>query len=284
VAGEITVSVTSPGLEAAEIRLETKKPQVEENGIVQPVLSSQDRLKLERITDFVEKISYRKIIGNITQNQQFPGASLEDYRKEIDAFIFREYSEAGNYPHGYGLLLDQLAINMLRLEGNLIADDFNFLAEQFNGYAMLSDAIDVNNLHVTYTQTLKDYYGMEVLGQNRQIDFEEEVKLIQGIPKNHVPLHIQKPDGSHKEGEVLDDYASNTFTVWSENSVKGIESAFPSYAQLSKDEQVKVYTYIARITPYATYNPIEEKFEFKNGVPLIIPDPEVQKFLPDLKN
>lgn len=282
-AGNITVTVSSPGLEKAEISLKSIKPAAGPIAILQPTLSNKSRLQVERIENFVEHTSFQEIIGRMTENQQFSGINRADYSQEMDRFIRSRSEEASNYSLGYSLLLDQLTQNLVRLKGTLIADDFNFAAEQFNNYAMLSNAIEANNLHVEYAKILKDHYASEVLRQNKQIDFEREVKLLQSIPKDHLPLYIMKPDQEHQTGEVEDNYVAKTFKVWSEDAVSGIKAAFPTYKNLSDEEQQLVFQYIARITPDIAYDSQKKAFLFDKVELLIIPTLDVQSLIDPLK-
>jgi len=282
--GDIIVKVSSPGLESAQISLKSVQPEIKSNGVVQPVLRNESRLQVKRVDNYVENITYQEIIGRITENQQFKGSIKADYRREMDAFIRSNKNEVSNYPLGYDLLLDQLSQNLLKLKGTLIADDFNFIAEQFNNYAMLANSIELSNLHVAYTKLLKDHYASEVLGQNKQLDFQQEIRLIQSIPKTHVPLYILAPDQEHKTGEVEDNYVTETFNVWAENAAKGIQFAFPSYKNLSEEERQLVYNYIARITPHSDYDTQTKEFRFAKEKLLIIPAPDVQSFIDDLKS
>jgi len=282
--GKIKVSVSSPGLEGASITISTIAPEEVESAVVQPKLSDQGRKAVERIEGFVEQIEYKEVISRITENQQFEGRSKAEYRNALDDFIRNNNPEIRDFPGAYNMLLDQLAANVSRLNGDLIADDFNFTIEEFNNYMMIHRAIDLSNLHVEYGDMLKQYYAEQILCKNKQLNIDQEVTLIQNIPSDHVPLYIRKPNANHPEGDVHDNYVQKIFEVWSEDVETGLMTAFPSYRELSAEQLKQVYTYMARITPYVEYNADSGKFTFEERTYLIVPDPNAQEFIEALKN
>jgi hypothetical protein len=62
-----------------------------------------------------------------------------------------------------------------------------------------------------------------------------------------------------------------------------IQLAFPSYKNLNLKEQELVYKHIARITPYVDYDPNLKTFRFEKEKMLLIPSPEVNEYLEELK-
>lgn len=296
-AGRIKVTASSEGLIEGEIILQSFKTEAQKTaerqrargtdkkttGISQPLISQQDRLPVTREEDYMNKIIFKEVISKVTENQKFSGKNKKEYSHALDKFIRQQNKELNDYTIAYPLFVEQLSQNLVKLNGTLIADDFNFLAEQFNNYVMLANALETINLHIQYASLLKDYYATLVLHFNQQIDFEQEIKLLQSIPKEHIPLYLQEPDMAHKTGEVLPNNALATASVWATNPAEGIQYAFPAYKSLSEEERQLAFQYIARISPHASYDRQSKTFTWSKEKPLIIPQADARAFIDDFK-
>jgi len=273
--GKIKVKVSSPGLHSGEIEVKSVSPaRNEQIGIIQPVLSDKGRTAVYKDDSFVEKIAFRQVIQPIRENHHLQGKNIEHFKKSIDEFIIARKSDIIDHTYAYELLIDRLARVLVKMDGAMIADDYNFIITQFNTCMTLNEAIDVSNLHIEYAGLLKKYYAEKILLQQSQIDINDEITLIQSIPKNHVPLSLLKPDEIHQAGEVIDDYVTKTYHVYADNWFDAIEHVFPDFKKFDNARKKRAYEYIARMSPYVSFNNITNQFVFDKNVPLIIPSVE----------
>jgi len=272
-AGKINVKVTSPDLKSGEIEIRAVEPKDEDvEGIIQPGLSDKDRKGVERIDNFTEEIDYMEVLEPIQENYQLTGTTPEQWKQRLNEFILSESPDFNPDQNvAWDIFLEKMTDVVTKSQGELIADDYNFLADQFNRCMTLFEAIDISNLHVDYSQRLKEYYADRIIKNNRQIELQEEIKKIQNIPTDHVPVTLKNPTEENPEGKISDNYVAKTYTIWADSYIRALNYLFPVLKDYSSQEKQRVYDYIAQISPYVTFDEKRNGFIIGREGMLVVP-------------
>ena len=181
--------------------------------------------------------------------------------------------EAQSFPN-YNILLNQLIAIVKRTNGLLIGDDFNFLMQQYNLYLNIERIIDSRMFHIDYAKILKEKYLNEIIGNNEQLDFQNERNLILSYPKEAIVCHVILKNENVKDS--LDyDYVSRTYNlITCENRLYYVVKYF---FNTSCDLQT-LWGEIGQITPGISIDTINHSVKFANRLGLlIIPSKILQK-------
>jgi hypothetical protein len=176
--GKIKVMVTSPGLEPAQISIDVFKIDEATVWLSEPGLSDSGRLLVTRDTTFMlESNLIQPTILPISGNEKIVGNGYNELRKNIDKFIGSR--NQGNYNRyaAYPFLVNAIAKRLSLTNGEMIADDYNFLINQFNTLVVIEKYIDTINIPETDKIRIKKEYAYDVMVKGKQIDLKEELNM-----------------------------------------------------------------------------------------------------------
>ena len=179
--GRIKITVSSEGLQSADIIISTEIPEDKTYWIKEPSLSDKGRLPVKRLEEFAADLAEIPItILPIRENYIFKGKIDKDFIPQLRTFIAeRNYGDYNKYK-AYTFLVEAISLRLQNMNGNLIADDFNFYIDQFNSLAVLEDFIQKSGILLPEQIILMEKYASEVLLKGNQIDLREEIKKISG--------------------------------------------------------------------------------------------------------
>lgn len=275
--GEVEVTVTSSGLKTGKIRLYSE-PLIPSSSlyIKQPRPSNLDRKVIMcRDTSYSESYIFSNIVSpHLSTNVTFRNMDEVNLKMELLKILKENVTiEAQSFPN-YNILLNQLIAIVKRTNGLLIGDDFNFLMQQYNLYLNIERIIDSRMFHIDYAKILKEKYLNEIIGNNEQLDFQNERNLILSYPKEAIVCHVILKNENVKDS--LDyDYVSRTYNlITCENRLYYVVKYF---FNTSCDLQT-VWGEIGQITPGISIDTINHSVKFANRLGLlIIPSKILQK-------
>lgn len=180
--GEIKVTVTSDGLASGEIIIQSMAADNKVAWLKEPALSDEGRTEVRRNPDFKREMEDIPLtILSIRENHSIEGQILQDYERNIDDFVRdRNNSSRGNYHTyvAYPFFVEAIARRVENNNGDLIADDYNFLVNHFNALVVVENFI--NDIHIPDEEKhqLKEQYAREVLIEGNQIDVHDELEKL----------------------------------------------------------------------------------------------------------
>lgn len=133
--GPVTVSVAAPGLRCATLTLATvPAPKDDVPGLTEPVLSNAGRQPVRRDPRFTptNAVTGKSIIHELSQDYDLSGSSQAGYETAIRRFILQKNPDIDTSTPQFQALVSHLKDILERTHGHLVADDYNFLARQFN--------------------------------------------------------------------------------------------------------------------------------------------------------
>lgn len=177
--GKIKITVTSQGLEPAQISIDSGKIDESTAWISEPCLADSGRLPVTRDTKFM--VEYDLILPTILPlygNEIIVGNSHNELRKNIEKFIgSRNQGDYSRYV-AYPFLVNAIAKRLSLTNGEMIADDYNFLINQFNTLVVIEKYIDTIYIPETDKMRIKKEYAYDVLVKGKQIDLKEELNKL----------------------------------------------------------------------------------------------------------
>jgi hypothetical protein len=178
--GAIHVTVSSPGLESAEITLQSTRPKETGEGVLQPELSDEGRVPVSRDTSVVSTTpgTPPRVFELISQDYKLPAASVAQARSSMEAFLHEHNPKLAKDGIAYEDALSKLSGLLTQNKGNLIADWYNFTANQYEDAAALNDVIENSGISVAAQKVLERDYAERLILRGEAIDVRQEAKQL----------------------------------------------------------------------------------------------------------
>jgi len=179
-AGTIRVAVSSPGLESAEVTLHSTRPDEVEEGVLQPELNDAGRVPVSRDNSVVSTTpgTPPRVFELIAQDYWLPVGSAEQARASMEAFLHEHNPKLGKDGIAYEDALAKLSGLLVQNHGNLIADWYNFTANQYEDAAALSNVIEKSRISPAAKQILEKDYADRLILNGEAIDARQEAKQL----------------------------------------------------------------------------------------------------------
>ena len=179
--GEIKVQVRSPGLTPAEIIIvATNALKNSSVAIIEPPLPKTQRVAVARENHGPRHGEFAELHG-ITDDISV--AESEDYSRWIDDFL-RDKNPALDFDGPeYHAVVSVFARLMQTNHGNLIRDDFNFIAGAYNECRRITRELDSLQLPAETKQSLREQYAHEMIGKGEAKDYAKEILKLKSLAK-----------------------------------------------------------------------------------------------------
>jgi beta-galactosidase len=161
--GEIRVSVSAPGLESAQLVLQARAPADDAlPGISEPPLSDAGRAGVTRPssetaapTSNASSASRRLPIAEIDKDYAFDGRSRDEVYAQLERFVRERNPALDTNTSAWHAFADRLTTLIIERGGQLIADDYNFLAREY-GKAPADNTGDADRQKIRATLFVPD--------------------------------------------------------------------------------------------------------------------------------
>jgi hypothetical protein len=182
--GEIQISVRSPGLVGASVRLvATAAPKDTCLAIVEPPLLEGRRLPVAREGGLGERtVAAVAEMKGVSEDLLLTGASLEDYARQVDQFLRRQNPGLDFSSPEYRAAVSAFARLLQSNQGSLVRDDFNFTVGFYNDCRRITRQVSGLKAPALYKQTLIEYYARSMIEQGEARDYETETRWLAAIP------------------------------------------------------------------------------------------------------
>lgn len=134
-AGRITVEASSPGLKGASVSIDIAGPEGPENdGIIEyPIAEHINRVGKEKVfADKIKNLSMGEEIQIIYNDIHLPESNEADYRRWMRDIMLHSNRNIDVRDEKLIELMDEFVRILVKNKGILIADDYNFMINQYN--------------------------------------------------------------------------------------------------------------------------------------------------------
>lgn len=281
--GKVKVTVSATGLKSASTEIEVV-PYVDSHpvkGIVEPILNPDGREPVSINTSAANFIKAPVEMKEYAGEIRFPIARKAEFRTLIENFIREQNPNIDFKTIDFGYLLDAFCAilnstaNYSGEYGYIVADDYNFIAAQYNVSRAITKNIASKQLPEAYKRELIDYYSKLIIGEGKDKNFMAENELIDLIPSGGKAVMVCDSKGSDPEVFYSEDADLPSLLL----------KIYPQMASLSQDEMKKAMMMIVYLNPSVTYRSIRNKktkvrtdsFTIKPNHVILIPDLNILK-------
>ena len=215
--GEIRVAVSSPGLDSAELTLHSTAHETAEAGIEQPELSDAGRVPVVRDASIVSTTPGMppRVFELIGQDYKLSANTLAEARASMEEFLHDHDPKLPKDGAAYHDALIKLSGLLAENHGNLIADWFNFTANQYEDVAALDATIAQSGIPAAAQRALEKDYADRVILNGEAIDARQEAKQLASFLNGaHV---VSTSDGAGAEqtsAATLGELLAQTYPQW----------------------------------------------------------------------
>ncbi|MBZ4676916.1 MAG: glycoside hydrolase family 2 sugar binding protein [Anaerophaga sp.] len=182
--GKIKVAVSSEGLEPAEIEIESIKSDDCADWLNEPKLVDEGRQPVARLAGYTrETKDIPWTILPLRENHTVKGKTLKEYKQNVNSFIAKR--NYGNYDIyiAYSYLVESLAGNLQKMNGYLIADEYNFFVNKFNALVFVEEHIEKLPISESEKKQIKKNNAEEAFINNNPVEIEKIFKELKNFTK-----------------------------------------------------------------------------------------------------
>ena len=215
--GAIMVSVTSPDLASSSITMHSTEPPPDIAGIIEPPLNDRGRIPVKRDAAFASSkgATSVRVFDPVSQDYQIPAASLDEARNSMGQFLHEHNAKLHPDSLPYTLVLEKLSRLLFDNHGHLVADWYNFAAQQFTDIFALTPTINQSSLPQPMKDLLLRDYADRIITRGEAIDVQQESKLLQGAFANaSVVSSTVIPGVKTTLANTLDELLSESYLQW----------------------------------------------------------------------
>ncbi|NOR75268.1 MAG: hypothetical protein GQ525_08915, partial [Draconibacterium sp.] len=127
---------------------------------------------------FNKRVKLLTGIMNISENHKIEGKSISEISSHLIDFIRHRNYGLDRNSIGVKTFVEVLADKVYKLDGELIADDYNFITGQFNTWFTLEQMIIRSNISETERSKILNNYANKIIVKANPIDLDKERDLI----------------------------------------------------------------------------------------------------------
>jgi hypothetical protein len=271
--GEVTFTVTAPGLESASVTINVT-PRIDTNpvrGITEPRLNPEGRKPIQT-NPSQASVSPPEEMKFFTAEITFPKEQQPQFRELIKTELLRLYPNINPNNVEFQLALDGF-VDILnstvlyeRTRGYVVTDDLNFVGAQYNLSRAITTYLQQKNLPQAWIDEMTRYYANIFVVRGYSRNYINERELLDRIPVGGTAIYIGT--GSGREGVIeIDDTDLRTL-------LPKIHSQFASWAS---SDQGRALMFITAINPpiiRTRPRQSDDVFTIERGRVILIPDLE----------
>ena len=249
--GTVKVTVSSANLEPGDASIVFKE-YVDGNkiaGIVEPLLSRTDRLQVKKNTEQITRILAPQEMKIYTGELKYSLNDKDRFKSQLRDFIFKENPTIDTTTIDFKLVVDKFNQLMASYEGKLVADDYNFIVEQYNISREITRNLNKLDLPEAYRSEMNWYYADLIISRGIDKNFINENKLLKKIPTGGQSVKVSK---------VKEDI-QNVFYTKETDLINIIKQVYPETANFSNDNMKRALTLIQKINPVITFTSKRDK-------------------------
>lgn len=280
--GKVKVTVSATGLKRASTEIEVV-PYVDPapvKGITEPVLNLAGREAVAINTTEANFLKAPVVMKDYAGELHFSGARQSEFRTLLHDFVVKENPGIDDKRVDFGYALDAFEKIMKATAkasggaGYIVADDYNFIAAQYNVSCAIIRHLLTKKLPAAYQEELMDYFSKMIIANAKDKNFKAVNELIDQIPPGGRAVVIAEK-GDRKGVTYLNE--TNLSVL--------LPRLLPEVATWSKEELKSALQLICRINPAANYKSIRDKktkertdsFTVEAGHTILIPEVEALK-------
>jgi len=247
--GEVVVTVSSPGLAPAVVRVRSVSPREEQTAAIRELaVADAGRGAVTRDTTYVARPGGRTESLRATREPlRAVGATGARARARVRAFVLQNNPKVDTTTAPFRVLVTQLAGALERGGGVLIEDDFNVLAARFNTALDLVQWLGSTGLHPLYRAAAAEFYAQEIVARGASRDLASEQRLLAPVLRG-ARLAIASDSAAGPTVEY--DQVGEVYRVRTRELTTLVGAVDPTFTTLPAARQARALRLIDAVNPH----------------------------------
>ncbi len=254
--GTVTITASATGLRSASATVEVVD-YVDPSplpGISEPRLNREGRkpvaINLSQANFVPAPEEMKQFAGEVS----FPIAQQAEFRTLADAFVREQNPGIDVSTPEFRYMLDAFAAILASTahytgeRGYIVADDYNFIANQYNVSRAITKRLASRNLPEGYVRYMTNYYAKMIVRDGKDMNYLAVCDLIDRIPEGGEAVWVgaESPSADMK---AVDDTDLKTL----------LAKVCPQIEKLDKDAKKRAYKLVTALNPSIKYKSIRDK-------------------------
>jgi beta-galactosidase len=238
-AGEIRIIVSSKGLIPDTLYLHSKVFIPRAEWITD--ISSQLNNKSIRIRpDVTGSFKVKPWISNISSNTSINKNAKSNYTQHLIKWLSGNNIRVDTSRTEFRYIVKVLNEYLHKMDGEIIADDFNFLSGRFNEVYSFNNHLTDLHLHKEFTDYVTRFYAEIIIIESGNFDLEKAYEIYSKNARNNLIIEFHKPDNLAPEGSS--EYMRTTYKTrfYTEDFMVALRKIVTNLDTLSEN-QLKAY-------------------------------------------
>jgi hypothetical protein len=199
----------------------------------------------EQITRIIAPQEMKMYAGEL----KYSLSDKDKFKSRLNAFIFSENPKIDTASIDFKLVVDKFYELMSSYEGKLVADDYNFIVEQYNISREITRFINSLNLPEGYRKEMNRYYADLIISRGIDRNFINEKQLLSKIPEGG------------KNVKICNEKTANKDVIFTKETdlVNIVKSVYPETANFTEDNWKKALNLIQKVNPSITFTSKRDK-------------------------
>jgi len=217
--GPMEITVSSPGLTSASLTLRSTAIPAEDDGITEPPLTDAGRVPVLRNPSVpaLSSAAVARAFEHITQDYHLPASAPAQARDSMEQFLHDHNPKLPRDDRSFDDALGKLAALLFQNHGNLIADWYNFTADQYEDVSLLRATIESSSAPRMFKDLLENDYADRILTHGETLDAAQESKTVAAaLGKGRLVSSQPAPPAGieHTSAPTLAVLAATAYPAW----------------------------------------------------------------------
>lgn len=268
--GEIRITASASGLASGSMTVNAVAGSTDNSIISEPFPEERGRNPVTRPYFYVSRLEdVPREIELIRNNLTFKGENEAGFSSAIKRYIAANNTGLDTTTVEFSTLASLLASYLVRNDGNISANDYNFTIDQYNNCRMISGYVEATRLPPLFKHTLREYYSGEMIIRGREKNAGDEMNWLNWIPSGGTVVVSQT-------GKLP---AWPKGTIITDKTALGdlISAVYPVFVRYGPDARERALTFTGKMNPYITVEEHGEgdsktiTYTAERGRPILIP-------------
>ena len=253
--GKVKVSVTSSNLQTGEIEVVFEKAADINTikGILEPKVSPQGRLPVAKNTEQITRIIAPEEMKQYKRELNFPLTETDKLRANIEKFVLVQNPDINPQSVEIQLVVDKfyqlMYVTRNATDHRLVADDYNFVVEQYNICREITKQIATMELPQAYQDDMIKYYAELIIERGQDRNFLNEKNTIALIPSGGKVLLLN--DKRKGVNGVIETKETDLIQI--------LHTIYPETKEFSDANMKKALTLLTNINPSVSHTYVRDK-------------------------
>ncbi|MCF8226210.1 MAG: glycoside hydrolase family 2 [Bacteroidales bacterium] len=238
-AGEIRITVSSEGLIPDTLSLYSSA-NIPPADWISEMKSALENKSIRKRQDLIGSFDVEPWISHISSNTSIEKLENNSYGQHLVKWLRGNNTRVDTSRTEFKYIVILLEDYLGKMNGEIIADDFNFIADRFNEVYSFNNQLTDLHLHKEFTEYITRFYAEGIIYKSGNFDLKKAYEIYSKYARNNSIIEFHKPKDPALEG--TSEYMRTTYKTrfYTDDLMVALRQIISNYETLS-DKQLNAY-------------------------------------------